>query len=209
MKGYVDTIQHNIWGNVLHFGYTGTPPSNATCAAIAAQVQTQWTTHMAPELPSPGSLNSVQVTDLTSATSGQGSWAGSQPGTRGNDSIPANAAVLISYVEALRYKGGHPRTYLFVGGNADLQGAAEWSTLFQAEALSHWQAFLNALIGFSSGGCSISSFCSVRYRGKFLPNSGPPHYYLTTPQVMTLNVATATSAAEMASQRRRIGRIRK
>jgi hypothetical protein len=209
MKGWVDTLDTREWGNVLHFGYTGTAPSNATCATIASQVSTQWGTHMAPEAPSPGSVNYIQVTDLTSVTSGEGLWTGSVAGTRGDDSIPANAAVLVSYAAPSRYKGGHPRTYLFAGGNADLQGAAEWSTAFQAEVLSHWQAFLDALIGYSSGGCTLASFCSIRYRGKFLPNAGPPKYYLTTPVVQTLNVATAVVAAEMASQRRRIGRVKK
>src|SRR5215469_4122412 len=209
LRGWVDNLDTRQWGNVLHFGYTGTAPSNTTCAAIATQVSSQWGTHMSPEQPSPSQLAFVPVTDLTSTTSGQGTWSGTVAGTRGGDSIPANAAVLISYPASLRYKGGHPRQYLFAGGNADLQGAAEWSTLFQAEILTHWQAFLNGLIGFASGGTDISSFVSVRYKGKFLPNGGPPHYYLTTPEVLTITVASATSAAEMASQRRRIGRVRR
>jgi hypothetical protein len=209
LKGYVDTLNTRQWGIVLHFGYTGTAPSNATCAAIASEVNTVWTTNMVPEMPSPGSLNEVQVTDLTSDSAGEGTWTGSTAGSRGDDSIPANAAFLISYAAPSRYKGGHPRTYLMIGGNADLQGAAEWSTAFQAEGLTHWKAFLTALVGFTSGGCDIASFVSIRYRGKFLPNGGPPHYYLTTPIVQTLNISTATAAAEMASQRRRIGRVRK
>jgi len=153
-------------------------------------------------------LVKVQVTDLSSLTSGEGTWTGLEVGSRGDDSIPANAAFLISYPSTLRYKGGHPRTYLMIGGNADLQGAAEWSTLFTAEGQTHWQAFLTSLIGYATGGTDLSSFVSVRYRGKFLPNGGPPHYYLTTPLVNTINVAAAVAQVQMASQRRRIGRVR-
>src|SRR5215469_16355355 len=92
LRGWVDNLDTRQWGNVLHFGYTGTAPSNTTCAAIATQVSSQWGTHMSPEQPSPSQLAFVQVTDLTSTTSGQGTWSGTVAGTRGDDSIPANAA---------------------------------------------------------------------------------------------------------------------
>lgn len=207
IEGFVDGTDTYKWGNVLHFGYTGTAPSNATCATIAGDISAAWNTNMAPECPSPTTLQSVTVTDLTSATAGSGQSLTVHAGSRGDDSIPANACVLISYPSALRYKGGHPRTYLYCLGNSDLTGAAEWTPI--AEVQSHWQAFLTAIASISVAGCSVNSFVSVRYRGKFLPNGGPPHYYLTTPLVNTIAISTATARAEMASQRRRIGRVRK
>lgn len=207
IEGFVDGTDTFKWGNVLHFGYTGTAPSNATCATIAGDISTAWNTNMASLCPSPTSLQSVAITDLTSTTSGAGSSLTVHAGTRGDDSIPANAAVLISYPSALRYKGGHPRTYLYILGNADLTGAAEWTPL--SEVNTKYQAFLTACTTISTGGCNVNSFVSVRYKGKFLPNGGPPHYYLTTPLVNPITVSTATARAEMASQRRRIGRVRK
>lgn len=208
LRGQIDNSSGEIWGNVLHFSYTGTAPSNATCAAIATQAATAWAANMASTCPSPTELNFVQVVDLTSTTAGEGTFVGVHAGTRGDDSIPANAALLISYPSALRYKGGHPRTYLYVLGNADLNGAMDWSTAATAEVQTKWQAFLGAMVGFSTGGCTLSGFVSVRYKGKFLPNGGPPHYYLTTPLVNAIPVASATAQAQMASQRGRINRRR-
>lgn len=206
IEGLVDNNDVYKWGNVLHIGYSGTAPSNATCAAIAEEVATVWQTEMAPECPSPTHLTAVTVTDLTSDSAGEGVWTGDVAGTRGDDSIPSNAAVLISYPAATRYKGGHPRTYLYVGGNADLDGAALWSSAFTTEVTTHWRAFIDGLIGYTTGGTSLASFGFVRYRGKYLPNGGPPLYYLDNPFYTAYPANSANAIQEMASQRRRIGR---
>lgn len=195
-----------IWGNVLHFEYSGTAPSNTTCATIASQVATQWGTHISPEQISTTVLETVTVTDLTSVSSGEGETIVSVPGTRGDDEFAANAAMLISYPSGSRYKGGHPRQYLVGGGFADLFNAATWTTAFTAEYQTHWQAFLNALVGYTTGGTTLSAFGFVRYHGKFLPNGGPPHYYLDTPFFTPIPVSEATANQELASQKRRIGR---
>lgn len=208
-EGFVDTsAADTLWANVIHFQYGGTAPSNAGCTAIAGNIASAWATNMAPECPSPTTLQAVTVTDLTSPTSGAGEALVIHAGTRGDDSIPANAAVLISYPSALRYKGGHPRTYLYVLGNADLQGATNWSTAATAEVQTHWRAFLTACLSAGTGGTTLSGFCSVRYRGKFLPNGGPPHYYLTTPLVNPIPISSAIAQQQMASQRGRIERRR-
>lgn len=207
LEGKTDNTDIYKWGNVLHFEYSGTAPNNAVCATIAGAIEAAWAAHVASLCPSPTQLTSVTVTDLTSTTAGEGQWLGTAAGTRGDDSIPANAAVLISYPSAIRYKGGHPRTYLYALGNSDLTGAGQWTPLGEVD--SHWQAFLTAVLAAGSSGTVISQFCSVRYRGKFLPNGGPPHYYLTTPLVNVIPVASATANAEIASQKGRVGRRRK
>lgn len=206
-QGFVDTsAADTLWANVLHFQYGGTPPSNAACAAIAFNVASAWATNMAPECPSPTTLQAVTVTDLTSDSAGSGESLTVHAGTRGDDSIPANAAVLISYPTPTRYKGGHPRQYLYCLGNADLSGATNWSTAATAEVQTHWRAFLTACLSAGASGTVISSFCAVRYKGKFLPNSGPPHYYLNTPVVMPIAASSAIAQQQMASQRGRIER---
>lgn len=209
LEGFVDTSAANtLWANVLHFQYGGTPPSNANCVTIAASIQTQWSAHISSLCPAPTTLQVVSITDLSSTSSGAGESLTNIPGTRGDDSIPANAAVLVSYASAFRYKGGHPRQYLYVLGNADLQGATNWNTAATAEVQSKWQAFLTGCLGAGTAGTTISSFCAVRYHGKFLPNGGPPHYYLTTPIVMPILPSQAVARQQMASQRGRIERRR-
>jgi hypothetical protein len=209
LEGFVDSSATEVWANVLHFQYSGTAPTNVVCANLGGQIAGAWSSHVASLVPSPATLQVVSVTDLTSLTSGEGEALVLEAGTRGDDSIPANACVLISYPSALRYKGGHPRTYLLALGNADLSGAWHWSTAATAEVQAHWQAFLTSCVGTTNTGTTLSGFCSVRYRGKFLPNTGPPHYYLATPLVNPIAPTSATAQAEIASQRGRVGRRRK
>lgn len=207
LQGFVDSSSADtLWVNVLHYGFNGPNPSDATCAGFASNISDQWALHVASLCPSPTTLQAVTVTDLTSTTSGEGEFLPLHPGTRGDDSIPANAAVLVSYPSVLRYKGGHPRSYLYVLGNADLQGATNWSTAATAEVQTKWNAFLVANQGASISGTTLQSFCTVRYRGKFLPNGGPPHYYLTTPIVNVVPNSSGVARQQMASQRGRIRR---
>lgn len=207
VQGNTSETEPVTWANILHFQYSGTPPSNATCNVIAGEVSTQWATHMAPECPSPTVQNLVEVFDLTSSTSGSGASFTSTAGTRGDDEIPANAAMLAVYPLSRRYRGGHPRSYLLVGGNADFLDAAHWSTAFTAEVQTHWAAFLSALVGYSTAGCTLSELVNVSYYSKE-ENPVPP-YRRTTPLVDALNVATMYTEQQMASQRRRIGRKRR
>lgn len=207
LEGFVDTSAANtLWANVLHFTYGGTAPDNVSCTSIANQIASTWAAAVASLCPSPTTLQVVTVTDLTSSSAGEGEALVVHAGTRGDDSIPANAAVLISYPSQIRYRGGHPRTYLYCLGNADLQGATNWSTAATAEVQTKWRSFLASCTGVTSGGATVTNFCSVRYRGKFLPNGGPPHYYLTTPIVNIIPFNTATARQQMASQRGRIER---
>lgn len=206
LNGFVDNEDQFTWGNVLHVGYSGSAPDNTNCDTLANLFADAWNTQFAPECPAPTQLTDVTVTDLTSDSAAEGTWVGAHNGTRGDDSIPANAAVLISYPSALRYKGGHPRSYLYAGGNADLEGAAKWSTAFTAEVRTHWSNFLLNLLGLTVGSTTTSTVGWVRYRGKYLPNDGPPHYYLTTPMFSTFSPAEIVAHQEIASQRRRVGR---
>lgn len=206
IQGMVDNADVYPWANVLHFEYAGTAPANSVCATLAGDIAAAWATHMAPECPSPTHLTQVTVTDLTSATAGEGTWLGDNAGSRGDDSIPANAAVLIRYPAPSRYRGGHPRQYLYVLGNADLTGAAEWTSAATAEVQTHWHDFIVAVQALSASGTAMGTFSAVRYYGKFLPNSGPPRYRLDTPIVMPLDIDEAVAAQEIASQRRRVGR---
>jgi len=162
---------------------------------------------MAPEQVNNLTMTGVECIDLTSPTSASVSVPASVAGTRGDDEIPANVAYLVDYPIVRRYRGGHPRTYLIVLGNADFLDAAHWSSAATSEVATHFEAFLNAVVGFSSGGTTINNLVNVSYIDKAL-NPTPPHYR-TTPIVDVITVADAIGNQQMASQRRRIGRHRK
>jgi hypothetical protein len=78
-----------------------------------------------------------------------------------------------------------------------------------AEVQTHWQAFLNAVLTTAFTGTALNSFGFVRMHGKYLPNGGPPHYYLTTPIYEQIPIGQSICDVQMASQRRRIGRVKK
>lgn len=204
--GYVDNEDIYGWANVLHFKYSGSAPSNANCATIGTDVAGYWTTRMAPQCPSPTHLTNVNVIDLTSATSGQWDTVVDIAGTRGDDSIPANAAMLMSYPVGTRYRGGHPRQYLYVGGNADLEGAAKWASSFLSAVLLAWQEFLGDISSTTVGSTVLGQFGAVSYISKE-ENPVPP-YRRTTPVFLPLDTSLTRVRAEMASQRGRIGRRR-
>lgn len=202
LSGFVDNLKQEVWSNILHFAWTGSLPTNSSLSSLAMSLANLWNTNMASTAPSPTSLQSVELEDLSSSTGAGGSAFVNMPGTRGDDSIPANSAVLISYPVALRYKGGHPRTYVLALGNADLDGAAEWNPTAVNEVQTKWNNFINAFLQYQVSGTQISAHVAVRQRGKFLPNEGPPHYYLTSPIVMDLPYGTAQQ--RIATQRRRV-----
>lgn len=195
------------WANGLHWGYTGTPPTNATCQALGNLLANAWQANIASLQPSPIVMTTITVTDLSSPTSGQGVVNPNIAGTRGDDVIGANTAVLISYPVQGRFRGGHPRTYLLAGGNADNQDGMNWHPAFAAGVDTQWRAFLAAIQAMATGGMAMGQFGFVRYNGRFLPNDGPPGYRLTTPVFVPLQTAAAFTQTQMASQRRRIGRV--
>jgi hypothetical protein len=195
------------WANILHFAFTGASPTEAVIAAICSAIATQWGTHMSPEQVNNVTQNEVAAFDLTSPTAASAADFTVNPGTRGDDEIPAQTAYLVDYPIARRYRGGHPRNYLMVGGNADFLDAAHWSTAFTAEALSHWNAFLTAIIGVAHSGTTLTGLVNVSYISKE-ENPVPP-YRRTVPVVDTISLSTMVGEQQMASQRRRIGRHRR
>lgn len=206
LKGVVDNEDIYGWANVLHFKYSGAPPSDADCNTIGVVAAGNWNTRMASACPSPTQLTEVSVIDLTSHTAGQWDTAVSYSGTRGDDSIPANAAMLMSYPVGTRYRGGHPRSYLYVLGNADLEGAAKWSTAGVAEVLGKWKLFLGDMEATTVGATVIGQFCAVSYVDRNV-NPVPP-YRRPVPLVLPLDITLTKARQEMASQRGRIGRRR-
>lgn len=198
-----------IWENVLHWQYSGGAPTPTQCATLATTILNAWIAHITPLQADTTSINAVDVTDLSSNIGGEGSAASTTFGTRGTAELPANASTLITYGATLRYKGGHPRTYLLAGVQGDMQDAQTWKSTYITAVTAGWGAFQTAVNGASAGTVSMVNQVCVRYHGKYLPNGGPPHYYLTTPEAMPLPGGDFLVQAEMASQRRRIGRVRK
>lgn len=200
------TIQGEKWENVLHFGYSGPVPSQASCTTFANSLAINWSTHVSPLQQNTVIQTTTVVVDIGSTTGAEGVAANSTPGSRGTAEVPANAAVLISYPSPTRYRGGHYRTYLLAGISTDLQNQMTWSSAFQSLVNTSWQAFLSATIGVSAGGTQITQLVGLRRHGKYLPNAGPPNYVLTTGLSYPLSATSIVVQQQVASQKGRIGR---
>jgi hypothetical protein len=202
------SVGDRVWANVLHWAYTGSAPTPTDCAAIALDIFNAWQSHVTPLQNAAITMYRVDVTDLSSSVGAEGSASEDINGTRSGGQLPANAAVLISYGAILRYKGGHPRTYLLALSDTDLFDPKTWTSGAVTAVNTGWVAFRTAVTGVSSGSTTLTAQVCVRYHGKYLPNGGPPHYYLTTPMAMTLPAGDVLVDTQLASQRRRIGRVR-
>jgi len=183
---------------ILHAGWSGTTPTAAILNALATDIVAGWTTGMKPLLAAATILGSVVLTDLSSSTGAQGIDTVNQAGTGTGGSATGNACVLVTYPSSIRYRGGHPRTYLpppLTGILADdahitTAGATAWAT--------GWGDVLTTLYGSTSGGTTLAGQCAVSYR-----TGGAPR---TDPLVMPIASGSASVKTQLASQRRRIGR---
>lgn len=208
------TTPGELWANIFHMQYSGTPPTSSGLPLLTNQLVAAWTANMAAECPSPIVLTSATATDLNSNTGAQSVHLANVPGTRGDDIMAANAAMLISYPSSLRFRGGHFRSYLLVGGNADNQDGMNWHSAFVVEVQAHWISFMQSLVGFTFSGTTLTQLVGLKRHGKYLPNTGhggpnTPPYVLTTPIVVPLVINQITAHQQIASQKGRIGRRKK
>lgn len=111
----------------LHYTYTGTAPSDATCATIAQDIYNSEVTNIVPVLGADNSITGVSVQDLTTSSSGFGEYIHQTTGTEAGTPLAAGTAVLLNIRIARRYRGGKPRTYWPLGTSSDLTNPNEWA----------------------------------------------------------------------------------
>lgn len=194
---------HN-WAVIMHQQWTGTGPNTGDLDTFATDIGTFWGAVMKGLFPSSVILETTQVTDLTSALGAQGNAAPAIAGTNAAAEISGNAAILVNYPSSFRYRGGHPRSYLPPGGQADLQTPSTWTSAFITSTTTAFGTFLNDLATYSSASFDCAGQCAVSYIWSDPP--GTPGQRRTIPLVMPIATGAFTVEAEVASQRRRIGR---
>lgn len=193
------------WANVMHFIYTGPPPGMTDCQnfanAIRAQFNLAFLSNMAPQ----ASTETVTVTDLSSDMGAKAVSAFSSPGTSTADKLPANCCTLVTFTSPLLYRGGHPRIYLPTGMDENLQDMATWNSAYIAAMTTAFSNFMLNVVPTTSGATTITAPATPCYRGHGGPYI-PGTNIRISPIVINLAGAFFKIAAELASQRRRIGR---
>lgn len=138
---------------VLHYQYSGGPPSSAQCVSMAAAFSAAQSTRFKALLNTDSGTFTCTVTDLTSSTSGQGSGGEFVAGTRAGDDLSAGTAALVNFQIGRRYRGGKPRAYLPLGVGGDIVGG-RWSGSFVT-------AVFNAMTDFQSDALSLGVGCAI------------------------------------------------
>lgn len=101
--------------NVIHARFA--PPGSgavtqAELDALCVDMVNSWTARLMPFLVVGLSLRQVTGVDLTADTAPSSSAPSAAVGGLNGQALPANCALVVSWPEALRYRGGHPRTYI-------------------------------------------------------------------------------------------------
>jgi hypothetical protein len=160
-------------GTTLHFKYTGTAPSDATCTTLATSIYTAADTNLAALVNTANTLDGVQVQDLSSATAGFGEHLTVSDGSRAGEPLPAQTCLLYSSAIARRYRGGKPRTYWCFGSASDVLNPSAWDSSFVSAAQGGLDAYIAAISALSSGGTILGEQVSISYYSGFTAVTNP------------------------------------
>lgn len=184
--------------NVVWFlSSSTTTPTEANLAAMQTVFDENWPAVWTPVGSSTYHYVGSVLTDWSSNT---GLQVTSSPlsapvvGARGGQPLPRNVSALISYAIALRYKGGHPRTYLPYLGAAAM-GTVQTDVIqseFTSEVASNFSSMVTAMK--TSGVLGGQTFVCFLHRTNALK--------ATTYQVSSYNVN-----GTVATQRRRLRKV--
>jgi hypothetical protein len=183
------------WNNRFHLQYSAVPPTEAELLTVCNGVVTAWMTNFAPVCSPDVSLTAVQVADISSATGASNEVSTGVPGTRVGDSMPNQVACVVSWRINLRYRGGHPRSYLPAGVMADVVDKRLWVFAFRSEVLAAAQGFhadLNTIVA----GTNSLAMVAVSYFTE--------HALRPTPLV--LPIVSEAVHERVDTQRRRLGK---
>lgn len=157
----------------VHYTYTGTAPSNATCATMASDIYANAVTNYGSLFSTAVLLTGVDVTDLTSATSGNGAFVGSTAGTRSGAPLSAETCFLNGLLINRRYRGGKPRTYWPWGVAGDLATPSAWSSTFISNCFTGLVAHNNYILALVVAGTAVANQVSISQYHGFLAVQNP------------------------------------
>lgn len=163
---------------------------------ICEGIFNSWSARVMPALSSSLHLVSVDAVDLSSDLGGSGIHSGNTAGGQTTPALPANVALCVSWKEAIRYRGGHPRTYLAgicEGQLADPRHVTATVATGMAANMNQFLADVNAITTPSVTTLRVGTVHYERHKLKINP-----------PNFIKYDIAEVNSRID--SQRRRLGR---
>lgn len=180
----------------MHAQYAGGTPSNADCATYANGFRAAFATRYTTLLPSTVQYTTFEVIDLATLTGAIGSNTTAITGTAASSAtVPNSACQVVSWKIALRYRGGHPRTYFPYSSSTALINGVQLPAATVTALQTASNSFITDLNAITSG-TLIFSFAAVSYwQHKLMRPVGVP-FLITAAQVHN----------RVDTQRRRLGK---
>lgn len=150
-------------GSRFYLSYSGSAPSGANCATLAADVGTAWSAHLAAIISNNWTLDEVDVIDIASHSGASGQATPSVVGTRSGTGLPNQVANNVEFDISRRYRGGKPRIFLPGACEADLATQATWSSAFIGDSNAACVAFFAALEALSIGSMGTLAHVNLSY----------------------------------------------
>jgi hypothetical protein len=146
-----------------------------------------WGTWVSPLQSSNITATEVSAEDLSSAISAVGSALVNEIGTRAGATLSAAVASVINGQIARRYRGGHPKNFLWSGIETDLQTVGTWKAAFTSAVQAGWTGFIAAVNSSGWAGAGTISPVNVSYYSGF--------HNFTFPSGRTRPIPTVRAAA--------------
>lgn len=192
--------QGHPWANIFHLQYVGTQPTSVILDGLCTSISTLWNTTLGTLSQTSCSLTQVVAVDISNASAATGISTAAHPGSdTSSTNMPTSVALCITWKTNLRWRGGHPRTYITGIGIGNLGAGTTWLTAYQTKAQSAaatWRTGLNSL---SNGGNSWTMVCVRRHQ----TNTDGSHTVLNPAVPVPITGQLVDSRVD--TQRRRLG----
>lgn len=158
---------------IMHWTYSGSAPSAANCASLAAAWQTEYAAQLKFLMNDNNALETTTFLDLASNTGHQGQSSSPVTGTLTGAVLPASVCVVVQHQIARRYRGGKPRTYFPWGDGGKQNGVDSWAGSFITLITTNFAAAVAAFVGSVAGATTITALASVSYYQGFTVVTSP------------------------------------
>lgn len=195
---------HNgiLWVNTHYLQCVGALPNVADLSAMATSIGSAWNTNIAPLCHANVTMNQVDMADLSNRGAAIASvTALAHPGTRAGSDNANQIAMVVSWKANRRFKGGHPRSYLPAGVQADILTGRLWVGTFQTLATTSVRAYRTALNALTSTG---ATYRMVYMRFITHDPVTKAKLYVTPPEPYTITDGLVHGRVD--TQRRRLGK---
>jgi len=208
------TLVHNIdastgFGSSATFAMTGSIPTTATLALLAAEVVAVWIDTLASQYTADGTLANAIVKDLSQPSVLPGEAPTDSAGTRAGQIPTIGVAAVISRRPDRSYRGSRPKSFLPYGVEADTVAGNVWSSGFITSMQDAWAAYIDGIAGVTADGTNLGAEVCVSYYGP--PTIVNPNPLARNRFVSTLRTPPLVTPAigfellpRLGSQRRRL-----